>query len=209
MAAVYQDIGMGSSEPLLRKSTPLTPAELLEIRRHPLYGAQVLEKAEGLSPPAVQVVSHSHERPDGSGYPGGLQGSQIHRLARILTAANIYIAMTSPRPYRPALEPYNSIVTLLNNSYRNMLDRNVVKALLEVLSVCPIGMLVKLSTGEIAKVKSANKERYTRPVVTVLNGADREKLATPRVVDLAESDSEIAEIANRDEVPEFSTLEEA
>lgn len=205
-AAVLQDVGMTNLKSLPYKLTPLAPGELDEIRRHPSYSAAILKQSDGIPAGVVEIVEQAHERWDGSGYPQGLAGSQTLAQARILTTINSYVAMISPRPYRIALEPYDAVIALISSTYHKQLDRDVTKALLDVLSVCPIGMYVKLSTGEIASVKSANKDTYTRPVVSVLYDADQQRLATPRLLDLAYSESEIVEILSSDEIPESASL---
>lgn len=65
-----------------------------------MVGAQIVTPLEFLSD-VKPVIRHHHERPDGEGYPDGLSGSDIHPLARIISVADAFDAMTSPRPYRP------------------------------------------------------------------------------------------------------------
>ena len=206
LASVLQDIGMRECRHLIDKTTPLTPDELRVIRQHPVHSVVYLEKTVGISPLVLQIVLQSHERFDGSGYPNGLVGTGIHLLGRILAAVNIYIAMISPRPFRSPLPSYNAIVTIVFNAYHKLLDRDVAKALLEVLSVCPIGMIVKLDTGEIARVTSANSELYTRPVVSLLTDAEGNLHSSLPLLDLASSNSTIAEIVTAAEMPAVDVL---
>jgi len=87
---------------VLRKSGPLDAAEQDEIRRHPRAGASlVLSLSSGLR--ALPYVLFHHERWDGSGYPSGLAGEKIPVEARVLSVADAFDAMTSPRPYRVAM----------------------------------------------------------------------------------------------------------
>jgi putative two-component system response regulator len=101
--ALLHDIGkIGVRESVLLKSEQLTGSELCEVRRHP-------EIAEDLCAPlpwaeeALPVIRHVRERWDGEGYPDGLKGTRIPLLARILSVADGYYAMTNDRPYRPAM----------------------------------------------------------------------------------------------------------
>jgi len=97
------DIGkIGISDAILQKPGPLTPEEMEYMKSHTVKGAQMLEALTSLSPLLPIVRSH-HERWDGTGYPDGLQREQIPPLGRIVAVADAFDAMTSDRPYRPAL----------------------------------------------------------------------------------------------------------
>jgi diguanylate cyclase (GGDEF)-like protein len=103
LAAMLHDVGkVAVPDEILRKPGPLTEAEYAEIKRHPLIGADLVARVEGLDP-IVPWIRHSHEHFDGTGYPSGLCGEEIPLAARILLVADAYDAMTSDRPYRRAL----------------------------------------------------------------------------------------------------------
>src|SRR3989442_10847395 len=102
-AGLLHDIGkIGVPEPVLLKRGPLAPEEWALMRRHPLIGAQIVAPFEFFAAGAL-VIRHHHERCDGSGYPDGLLGTAIPLGARIVAVADVYDALTSDRPYRPAL----------------------------------------------------------------------------------------------------------
>jgi HD-GYP domain-containing protein (c-di-GMP phosphodiesterase class II) len=97
------DVGKISVEvAVLRKPGPLTEAEFGQIRRHPVAGARLVECFDDFLI-AVPAVLHHHERWDGRGYPHRLEGDSIPLEARVLGVADAFDAMTSVRPYRPAL----------------------------------------------------------------------------------------------------------
>jgi HD-GYP domain-containing protein (c-di-GMP phosphodiesterase class II) len=103
------DIGKLALDPaLLRKPAPLAPHEVDEIRQHPELGVRMLDA--GALRDAADCVLHHHERWDGGGYPHGLAGEEIPVEARILAVADAYDAMTSHRPYRPALTHEEAVV---------------------------------------------------------------------------------------------------
>jgi response regulator RpfG family c-di-GMP phosphodiesterase len=103
--ALLHDIGkIGVPDAILLKAGKLTEAEWAEMRRHPQIGFDILKSIEFLGPPAELVLSHQ-ERFDGRGYPRGLSGDQIPIAARVFAIADTYDAMTTHRPYRPALPP--------------------------------------------------------------------------------------------------------
>jgi putative nucleotidyltransferase with HDIG domain len=97
------DIGKAAVDPaILNKPGALDPRELVEIRKHPVVGAEMIHGIRSLLP-AVHCVLHHHERWDGGGYPHGLVADEIPFEARILAVADAYDAMTSDRPYQAAL----------------------------------------------------------------------------------------------------------
>jgi len=98
--ALLHDLGkIGVADEILEKLGPLTEEEWEIIKRHPEVGARMLEPLESISG-ALPVIRHHHERPDGSGYPDGLEGEEIPLGARIVAAVDAYDVMLR-RPHRP------------------------------------------------------------------------------------------------------------
>ena len=103
--ALLHDLGkLGVADEILEKLGPLTEEEWKVVKRHPDVGARMIEPLESIRK-AVPVVRHHHERPDGSGYPDGLEGEEIPLGARIVAVVDAYDVMLR-RPYRP--ERYGS-----------------------------------------------------------------------------------------------------
>jgi HD-GYP domain-containing protein (c-di-GMP phosphodiesterase class II) len=103
IAAHLHDLGkIGVPDQILHKPGPLDSAEWSIMREHPVWGAQALEQIPGFRA-ASRAVRHHHERWDGTGYPDGLAGEEIPIGARVIAVCDAYEAMTSTRPYRPAL----------------------------------------------------------------------------------------------------------
>jgi HD-GYP domain-containing protein (c-di-GMP phosphodiesterase class II) len=97
------DIGkIGIDDAVLRKPGKLTPGEFEHMKLHTVKGAHILQSIANLGS-MIPIVRHHHERWDGRGYPDGLVGDQIAQTARIVAVADAFDAMTSCRPYRPAL----------------------------------------------------------------------------------------------------------
>lgn len=100
--ALLHDIGkMAIPDAILLKPGPLTPEEWQVMRRHPTYAMQLLAPIPFLRP-ALDIPYCHHEKWDGSGYPQGLQGEQIPLAARIFAVIDVWDALCSNRPYRPA-----------------------------------------------------------------------------------------------------------
>jgi putative nucleotidyltransferase with HDIG domain len=103
--ALLHDVGkIAVADAILEKLGPLTEEEWKVVKRHPDVGARMIEPLEFLSG-ALPVIRHHHERPDGSGYPDGLEGDEIPLAARIVAVVDAYDVMIR-RPYRP--ERYGS-----------------------------------------------------------------------------------------------------
>jgi putative nucleotidyltransferase with HDIG domain len=116
LAALLHDIGkIGIDESILRKPAKLSPSEFEEIKKHPIYAANILETIPQLHE-IIPVIKHHHERFDGNGYPDGLKGEKIPYSARIIAIADTFDAMSSDRPYRKALPVQVCLQEILNCS---------------------------------------------------------------------------------------------
>ena len=103
LGGLFHDIGkIGVPDSILLKTERLTEDEYSEIKNHPAIGAHILSNAT-MFQDIIPIVKHHHERYDGKGYPGKLQGENIPYLARITAIADTYDAMTSKRAYRDPL----------------------------------------------------------------------------------------------------------
>jgi diguanylate cyclase (GGDEF)-like protein len=128
---IVHDIGkIGVSERILRKPGWLTGEEWAELQRHPEIAARILRGAN-FEDVSGWVHAH-HERPDGTGYPRGLEGGEIPLEARILAVADAYEAMRSHRSYRPALEAA-AARSELKRCAGTQFDERVVDAFIELL----------------------------------------------------------------------------
>ena len=112
LAAEMHDVGKISiPNSLLAKPGPLTDEEFALIKTHTVRGHEIASKVAALEKLAG-VIRHHHERYDGTGYPDAVAGDSIPLLSRIITVADSYDAMTSPRPYRDALDHGDAMARL-------------------------------------------------------------------------------------------------
>jgi len=112
VAGKLHDIGkIGIADAILQKPGRLTEEEYTIIKTHPEVGARILTPIPSLRDIAEIIHCH-HERPDGTGYPRGLRGGEIHFLANILSVADVFDALTSDRPYRPGMSPEDSLAIM-------------------------------------------------------------------------------------------------
>jgi putative nucleotidyltransferase with HDIG domain len=131
--ALLHDIGkLSVPNSILDKPAPLSPDEWEVVRLHPYYTQRILEHIRGLEGLAFMAASH-HERLDGRGYFRGLRGDQIPMGAQVLATADIYDALSAPRPYRPAL-PEEMALKLMERDRGVGLHGECLDALAEVLA---------------------------------------------------------------------------
>jgi hypothetical protein len=128
-AATIHDVGkLRVPVEVIRKPGELTDAEVEEVKRHAVHGADMVA---GLRDPEItSIVRHHHERFDGGGYPDGLRGVGIPLGARIVAVADTFDALTSPRPYRPAASHKRALDVLVEEA-GSQLDPAVVRAFLD------------------------------------------------------------------------------
>ncbi len=127
------DIGkIGIDDHILKKPGKLTEDEFNNIKMHPLIGVNIVSHL-GLDHEELAIIRNHHERWDGRGYPDGLRGRDIPRLARILSVADAFDAMNSDRAYRYAL-PFETCLEELKKNKGKQFDPEVVDAALHVLN---------------------------------------------------------------------------
>lgn len=132
IGGIFHDIGkIGTNDDILLKNARLSDEEYAEIKKHPLKGANILS-AMSMFKEAVPLVKYHHERFDGRGYPCGLKGEEIPLLARIISVADAFDAMTSDRVYRTKLDIERAKEQLIGGK-NTQFDGEVVDCFLEVL----------------------------------------------------------------------------
>lgn len=180
MGALFHDIGKTKiPNEILNKVDPLTPEEYEIIKRHSRYGYEILKQNNELSAYASYIALTHHEQYNGEGYPLGLKGKAIHEFSRIVTVADVYDAMTSNRVYRRRLN-ISEVVEYLVSLGNHQFDYDIVRKMIEHISVFPLGTYVTLSTGETAIVVDNNKNFPNRPVVRLIKdpfGAEYESFS--------------------------------
>ena len=191
ICGLVSDWGMMRIPASLRQAKRrLTPAEMVQIKKHPIVVLELLERISGIPKIVPMVCYQVHESPNGSGYPRGRTHQGIHQFALILHVADAFMALTSPRPFRPPLMPYSAMECLLKMSQSKSVDAKVVRSLLHVLSLFPIGSFVALSDGSAARVLRSNGREYTKPIVQKLQDASGKPIFTEDnrgVIDLTQS----------------------
>ncbi|WP_051314666.1 HD-GYP domain-containing protein [Alteribacter aurantiacus] len=167
-AGFFHDIGkMKVPKCILNKKGQLTDNDYMEIKRHPLYGREILDKVEGLSEIIVQGTLLHHERLDGSGYPFGVKGNDIPFYVQVLAVADVYDAISSDRVYRSRYSPFEALEELIKDVYRNKLSGEIVLPFVQQVINGYINCPVRLENGEEGVLVHLPLEEITRPLIAV------------------------------------------
>lgn len=189
---------------ILNKPGKLTPKEYKEICRHAELGYEMLRQQKGISQVSAQVALQHHERYDGSGYPQGLKGEDIHEFARITGVVDVFDALTADRIYRPAFpnyEAYEMLAAAGNFTH----DYKIVEAFLYNIAVYPVGTLVKLNSGDIAVVIGTRRGQSYRPKVKLLFNDSGKAFKKKTIIDLAEElKYSVVRVLSEEEMPDYN-----
>lgn len=114
---------------IINKPGKLNEQEWKKMRQHPDYGFEILRETEKLNKESRIIVLQHHERNDGSGYPLGIKGDEIHQYGRICSVADVYEALTSVRPYKPQMPPFEALrimqKEMLHHFHRDIFEQFV------------------------------------------------------------------------------------
>lgn len=189
IGALLHDAGkMKIPNYVLQKPGKLTEAEFVEIKKHPLYSLEILEKTEGLSNKSKLVALQHHERFAGHGYPFSIQGEEISQFAQIAAIADVYDAITTNRCYKKAASPYEALQEMYLAANRDF-NQFLMERFIQCMGIYPVGTLVLLDTQEIGIVCSVNHQQLLRPQVLLLFKNHRKSYPQPMVVNLMEKDN--------------------
>ena len=195
LAGFLHDLGMFAlPDSLVYKAGSLTEEERQSLKEHPQRGARLFKEVGETYPWVEKVILQEHERQDGSGYPNRLTGDQIEEMALVIGLADVFDGLTSPRPHRRGMSPHRAICTLLANG-KTMFSYHILKALVDQLSVYPLGTIVRLNSGETGVVSQLNRQYPLRPILQVSQQAESHHTTASRTVDMrAETSLHIVEV---------------
>lgn len=168
---------------ILGKKGKLTPEEFEVMKRHTEIGFQMLKDEANIPLLTAHCALQHHERLDGSGYPRGIRGDEIHDFAQWISLVDSYDAMTTHRLYRPAMLPHQAMEILFTGA-GTLYDMEKIAVFRDKVAIYPLGITVRLHTGEVGVVVDINTSSPHRPIVRILkdeNGVEVE----PYEVDLS------------------------
>jgi putative nucleotidyltransferase with HDIG domain len=176
MGGMLHDVGKTLiPEEILNKPESLTDYEYQIIKNHPELGFNYLQQINSISPLSRIVVYSHHERIDGSGYPRGIKGDEIHEFAKIAAIADVFDALTSDRVYRDKWPTYKAAEYIINNTEK-LFDYHLVKKFLPQISFYPNGSEIILSSGHRGIVKDQNIGFPTRPIIKIIEDDEGEEI---------------------------------
>lgn len=185
LAAVLHDIGKCRIPPeILNKPGKLTDEEFFIMKHQSVYGMEIAEKTPDLTPSIPRIICQHHERWNGSGYPIGLKNYDIDRMARIISIADVYDALTANRVYRKRYMPHEAAEYIMSQT-ELYFDPNLLNTFINSIAIYPENIIVMLNTGEIARVLSSRRGLLSmRPVVSVITRKNGPPVLNPYIVDL-------------------------
>ncbi len=196
VTCILHEIGMLRLPPQLYMSTKkLTASEKAQISKHTLFGYSIIKECNFPLPIQLGVLEH-HEKENGNGYPRKLTGDKISTLAKIVSVACTYEAISSPRSYKEGRTTFDALLELIQNKDHSY-DDSVLRGLLYTVSLYPIGTYVYLTTRKVAEVIDSNPDNPKCPIVQLLT--EKEADGSPKVVRTGENNINILRILSKQE----------
>ncbi|MBI5167558.1 MAG: HD domain-containing protein [candidate division NC10 bacterium] len=190
LGALLHDVGKIFWPPeITRKPRQLNEEEWGIVRNHPVDGAGVLERMEGVGPLAVAVVLEHHVGYDLTGYPTLEPEKKPHPYSMVITIADGYDALTTLRSYQKAFDPKAAVHRMLELSGK-VFDPELLDSFIQMLGIYPVGALVRLNTNELAIVTKPNPHDSSHPWARLIYDGEGKKLEGLMEVDLSERDGD-------------------
>lgn len=197
LGAMLHDIGkVYIAKEILNKPGKLTAEEFEHIKSHSELGFEILRKIHEIPLTVAHCAFQHHERIDGSGYPRGLTGDEMHKYAKILSVVDVFDAVTSHRVYRESLLPHRGL-ELLYTGNGTQFEPKQIELFKGCIAIYPQGLTVKLNDGRTGIVSNYNFHAVGRPVIRIFRNEENEDVQ-PYEIDLAEKNQLSVEIVEAD-----------
>lgn len=184
IGSLLHDLGKIIIPPeILGKADTLSAEEMGIVRKHPAYGFSLLVQESEININSSLIAYQHHERYDGSGYPRGLKGDEIHEYAQIVAIVDVYDALTTDRIYRNRIQPYEAVEMLIAMSGRGF-NPDYVKLFLKNVEIYPVGSIVELNNGSLGIITGVDKNMPVRPQILLLKWEGERLVPTGDEVDL-------------------------
>lgn len=205
MLGLLHDVGMAViPEKIIYKQKDLDKQEFRFFKGRPDLSYNILknfsDKYGYLADYALQV----HERIDGSGYPKGIKGDEIHEYAQIIGLVDMYEALVHSRPFREKYTHFFAIKEIVNSG-KNFFQRKHYKALLEIFSAFPMYSYVRLNSNAIGQVIETYPYQPMRPKIKIVYDSQQQRVLAERIVNLPDNPLlYIAESVSEEEIQKLS-----
>ncbi len=186
LAATLHDIGkLKIPHDLLVKPDRLTTEEFELVKKHTIFGYEMIKETVGATHMQAVVALQHHERQDGSGYPLALRGDQIAPLSRIVAIADIFHAMTSERPYRKAAPFYHTLQEMNTHTFGE-LEPHVCRIFIDRMMQSTLSHEVVLTDGRRGTIILIHRHDPLRPLISIDDVfIDLSKDSTLKIVSVA------------------------
>ena len=189
LAGLLMDVGMVNiPQDITHKRGELSKTEFDVVTTHVDIGVDIIERCGDVSDIVRSVIFNHHERVDGSGYPSQKSGDDVDLYMRMAGIIDSYDAMTTDRPYSPAVPATSALKALLVDP---QYDSVLVQKFIQCLGVHPVGSLVKLTNQRLGIVVKANKTNPLSPKVITLYHLKSGTYSETKIVDLSKVQDEI------------------
>ncbi len=166
-AAFLHDIGkVKIPDEILNKPGKLSDEEFAQVKKHTVYGYDMISQTSGIPPRQAKVALQHHEREDGSGYPYGLKGDDIDPYSKMIAVADVFHAMISKRVYKDAVPIFKVLREMSENAY-GRLEPSTTLCFLKRIMETMIGNDVVLSNGSQGKIIMVKADDPVHPLVEV------------------------------------------
>ena len=171
LTALLHDIGFYAMGRDFSKSIELMDeGELWEYRKHPLVSVSCVSEVPQITDGIQIAMEQVHEQFDGSGYPRGVKAHRIHNYAKILNVVDSYLQLTCPTNERRGIVPHDALGLMLHQASRGLFDPRVMRAFLYIETLFPLGSIVELTSGEVARVIRRPRKGFANPVLQNIEG---------------------------------------
>ena len=161
--AVLHDVGKAAlPSQILLKDEELNRAETNLLQMHPGYGIKLMQPVEALPGRVKQIILFHHEMVDGSGYPNGIKADTLEQAVRLVAIANAYDCLCNQRVVKRSRTPSEALSYMYKHELAKY-DKAALSAFIKVLGIYPPGTIVKLASGKVGIVMSADERDILNP----------------------------------------------
>ena len=161
--AVLHDVGKAAlPSKILLKDEELNRAETSLLQMHPGYGIKLMQPVEALPGRVKQIILFHHEMVDGSGYPNGIKADTLEQAVRLVAIANAYDCLCNQRVVKRSRTPSEALSYMYKHELAKY-DKAALSAFIKVLGIYPPGTIVKLASGKVGIVMSADERDILNP----------------------------------------------